>query len=73
MAFRGSSVTGVIRDGWVEIRSHLKAGDAIVSRGHADLIDGSVVVARNPDGTLAVSSGPRAEAPVDSDEEVGAP
>ena len=48
---------GVIRDGWVEIRSHLEAGDAVVSRGHADLIDGSVIAVRNPDGSLAVSAG----------------
>jgi membrane fusion protein (multidrug efflux system) len=49
--------TGIIRDGWVEIRSHLKPGDSIVSRGHADLIDGSVIAVRNPDGSLAVSAG----------------
>ena len=42
----------------------LSAGDAVVSRGHADLIDGSRIVARNPDGSLAVSAGPAAEADV---------
>ncbi len=47
--------TGLLRDGWIEIRSGLAAGDAVVSRGHTDLIDGSRIVARNPDGTLAVS------------------
>ena len=47
--------TGVIREGWVEIREGLDAGDAIVSRGHADLINGSSIVARNPDGSLARS------------------
>lgn len=45
--------TGVIREGWVEIREGLDVGDTIVSRGHADLIDGSAIVARNPDGSLA--------------------
>jgi membrane fusion protein (multidrug efflux system) len=48
--------TGVSRDGWLEIRSGLVAGDAVVTRGHQDLIDGSRIVARNPDGTLAVSA-----------------
>jgi len=52
--------TGGIREGWVEIREGLGVGDAIVSRGHADLIDGSSIVARNPDGSLAR---PRANAP----------
>ena len=45
--------TGVIRDGWVEIREGLAEGDAVVQRGHADLIDGSLVVPRNPDGSPA--------------------
>jgi membrane fusion protein (multidrug efflux system) len=49
--------TGLLRDGWIEIRSGIAAGDAVVSRGHSDLIDGSRIVARNPDGTLAVSAG----------------
>lgn len=47
--------TGVFRDGWVEIKDGLDPGDAVVSRGHADLIDGSVITRRNPDGTLAVA------------------
>ena len=47
--------TGVSREGWVEIREGLDAGDAIVSRGHADLINGSSIVARNPDGSLSRS------------------
>ena len=47
--------TGVIRDGWVEIREGLAAGDAIVRRGHTDLLDGTVIVPRNPDGSLAES------------------
>jgi membrane fusion protein (multidrug efflux system) len=45
--------TGVIRAGMVEIRSGLAVGNVVVSRGHSDLIDGSLVVARNPDGTRA--------------------
>ena len=49
--------TGMIRDGWVEIREGLRAGDRLVSRGHSDLVDGSLIIARNPDGTLAVSAG----------------
>jgi RND family efflux transporter MFP subunit len=53
--------TGLLRDGWIEIRSGLSAGDAVVSRGHSDLIDGSRIVARNPDGTLAVSAPAPAE------------
>ena len=48
---------GLLRDGWIEIRSGLAAGEAVVSRGHSELIDGSRIVARNPDGTLAVSAG----------------
>jgi membrane fusion protein (multidrug efflux system) len=47
--------TGLIRDGWVEIVQGLEPDDSVVSRGHADLIDGSLVSARNPDGTAAVS------------------
>jgi membrane fusion protein (multidrug efflux system) len=45
--------TGTFREGWVEIREGLAAGDSVVSRGHADLIDGSVIVPRNADGSLA--------------------
>lgn len=48
---------GSIRDGFIEIVAGLEPDDAVVSRGHADLIDGSVIVARNPDGTRAVSAG----------------
>lgn len=47
--------TGSIRDGWVEIRSGLAPGDRVISRGHADLVDGSVVTLRNPDGTPVVA------------------
>jgi len=49
--------TGTIRDGYVEIRSGLRAGDSVVSRGQEDLIDGSLIDARNPDGTPAVGVG----------------
>jgi membrane fusion protein (multidrug efflux system) len=45
--------TGTVRDGAVEVTSGLESGDRVVSRGHADLIDGSPIVARNPDGSLA--------------------
>jgi membrane fusion protein (multidrug efflux system) len=43
--------TGRVSDGAVEVRSGLARGDVVVSRGHADLIDGSRIVARNPDGS----------------------
>lgn len=52
--------TGTVRDGAIEVRQGLAAGDRVVSRGHADLIDGSVIVARNPDGSLASASVPPA-------------
>jgi membrane fusion protein (multidrug efflux system) len=59
--------TGATREGWIEIREGLAAGDSVVSRGHADLVDGSVIVPRNPDGTLASPSpGPTAMARADS-------
>jgi len=44
---------GVTRSGWIEIREGLAAGDSVVQRGHSDLIDGSLIVPRNPDGTRA--------------------
>jgi membrane fusion protein (multidrug efflux system) len=50
---------GVIRDGAVEIRTGLAAGDRIVRRGHAELIDGSAVAARNPDGTPVATEAAR--------------
>lgn len=43
--------TGVQRDGAVEVRHGLGPDDLVVARGHSDLIDGSVILARNPDGT----------------------
>jgi membrane fusion protein (multidrug efflux system) len=50
--------TGVIRDGWVEVRKGLSVGDAIVLRGHGALTDGSPIVERRPDGTAANPSHP---------------
>jgi len=44
--------TGIYRDGRVEIVEGLDAGDRVVIRGQADLINGSVVSVRNQDGTL---------------------
>lgn len=59
---RVAVVTGEYRDGFIEIRSGLGDRDLIVARGHGDLVDGGLVVARNPDGTPAVAAGPRADA-----------
>jgi membrane fusion protein (multidrug efflux system) len=42
---------GSMRAGEVEIRSGLAQGDRVISRGHADLVDGSLVSPRRPDGT----------------------
>ena len=50
--------TGVIREGWVEIVEGLSPGDAVVSRGHSELVDGAVVVPRNPDGSLVAGGAP---------------
>jgi membrane fusion protein (multidrug efflux system) len=44
--------TGMHSNGLVEIASGLAASDVVVTRGQAGLIDGTVVSARNPDGTL---------------------
>jgi membrane fusion protein (multidrug efflux system) len=44
--------TGIHSDGLVEIASGLGANDVVVTRGQAGLVDGAVVSARNPDGTL---------------------
>jgi len=44
---------GPIRAGWAEIRSGLAPGDSVVVRGHAALVDGARISARNPDGTPA--------------------
>ncbi len=58
--------TGVIREGWVEIVEGLAPGDAVVARGHGDLVDGSVVVRRNPDGTLATEGATDGATPVEA-------
>jgi len=42
--------TGLYRDGRVEVRSGVAAGDWIVVRGQAGLVDGSPVSLRRPDG-----------------------
>jgi membrane fusion protein (multidrug efflux system) len=44
---------GVIREGWAEITKGLAAGDVVLTRGQSNLIDGSPVVVRNPDGSLS--------------------
>jgi membrane fusion protein (multidrug efflux system) len=51
--------TGTIREGWVEISSGLQRDDRVITRGHSDLIDGSVIATRNPDGTPTVSGSPQ--------------
>jgi membrane fusion protein (multidrug efflux system) len=54
--------TGTVRDGAVEVRAGLEPEDRVISRGHSDLIEGSVIVARNADGSLATSPGGTATA-----------
>ncbi len=55
--------TGLHRDGRVEVRSGLEAGDRVVVRGHYSLVNGARVEPRTPDGKLAtgVAGGPRDE------------
>jgi membrane fusion protein (multidrug efflux system) len=56
--------TGVYHEGYVEVIEGLAPGDRIVSRGQARLVEGQLVVPRNPDGTLVRRSAPAAsEAP----------
>jgi membrane fusion protein (multidrug efflux system) len=58
--------TGLFRDGVVEIVEGIAPGDQIVTRGHADLVDGSAVIARNADGSelvRPVASGKREPEP----------
>jgi membrane fusion protein (multidrug efflux system) len=45
-----------ITGGEAEIGDGLGAGDAVVVRGHAALVDGAAVIARNPDGTPVVAA-----------------
>lgn len=47
--------TGVYEDRAVEVRGDLAPGMRVVVRGHAELVDGSRVSVRNPDGTLAAA------------------
>jgi len=47
---------GRIKSGEAEIAAGLSPGDSVVVRGHAALIDGAAIVARNPDGTPAVAA-----------------
>ena len=61
--------TGLVRDGAVEVRSGLAPGDLVVSRGHSDLIDGSKIVARNPDGSPVTP--PTSAAAVDAESRAG--
>ncbi|HTO53152.1 MAG TPA: efflux RND transporter periplasmic adaptor subunit [Myxococcota bacterium] len=42
---------GPTSGGFVEVRSGLAAGDPVIVRGHATLVDGSPISARNADGT----------------------
>jgi membrane fusion protein (multidrug efflux system) len=42
--------TGIHRDGAVEVVRGLSPGDRVVARGHATLVDGELVVPRDPDG-----------------------
>jgi membrane fusion protein (multidrug efflux system) len=44
--------TGSHRDGMVEVAQGLAAGDVIVTRGQAALVDGALVSPRNADGTI---------------------
>jgi membrane fusion protein (multidrug efflux system) len=44
--------TGVHQGGYVEVVKGLSPGDLVVTRGGDRLVDGSLVVLRNPDGTL---------------------
>jgi membrane fusion protein (multidrug efflux system) len=46
--------TGIHDNGYVEVVSGLRAGDLVVSRGHARLVDGERIMPRNADGTLVV-------------------
>ena len=48
--------TGTIRDGYVEVVSGLDLGDLIVARGHAPLVDGSMVDVRSVTGEPELAS-----------------
>lgn len=58
---RGRVELGAHELGEVEVRYGVGPEDRVVTRGHADLIDGAAVSVRNPDGSItvpAVASGP---------------
>jgi membrane fusion protein (multidrug efflux system) len=42
--------TGVHRDGMVEITKGVRPGDQVIVRGHWDLVDGTLISRRTPDG-----------------------
>lgn len=44
--------TGSHHEGLVEVARGLAAGDVIVTRGQAGLVDGALISPRNPDGTI---------------------
>jgi membrane fusion protein (multidrug efflux system) len=54
---------GVQRGGRIEVTRGLSAGDLVVVRGHADLVDGSEVRLRTPDGGEAAPETAAANAP----------
>ncbi|MFI5316496.1 MAG: efflux RND transporter periplasmic adaptor subunit [Myxococcota bacterium] len=54
---------GRVKDGLAEIRSGLADGDIVVVRGHATLVDGASISARNADGSRTVPASTPAVAP----------
>ena len=54
---------GRIKGGEVEVVSGLSPGDSVVIRGHAALLDGAAISARNPDGSPAVAASHQGAAP----------
>lgn len=54
---------GRIKAGEAEIIAGLSAGDTVVVRGHAALVDGAAITARNADGTPAVAASGHEAAP----------
>jgi len=64
--------TGSHRDGLVEVRAGLQAGDVIVVRGHTSLIDGAVVDVRRADGSPIDAKGSGAGLAADEPRVAGA-
>ena len=54
---------GRIKSGEAEVIAGLSAGDTVVVRGHASLVDGAAITARNADGTPAVAASGEEAAP----------